>query len=100
MWLIVMFDMPTKTDVQRKRATRLRTGLAGLGFERLQFSVYCRRCPGLARTMENRVGRLKIGGDTSERVAVVQMTDDQFAAIQFVGARLDSAHKFGSLVVI
>lgn len=44
MWLQVIFDLPVKTPLQRKRATAFRNQLLDLGFEMVQFSVYLRFC--------------------------------------------------------
>lgn len=45
MWMIVMFDLPTVTDSEKKAATRFRTTLLSLGFSMAQYSVYARFLP-------------------------------------------------------
>ena len=78
MWLLVLFDLPTMTDVVSKAATRFRNALLRLGFERMQLSVYARRCPGLMETMMGEVRRvLPVEGD----VSIIALTDLQFAGI-------------------
>ena len=42
MWILVMFDLPTETKLQRKAAGSFRNFLLDEGFERSQFSVYAR----------------------------------------------------------
>ena len=44
MWLFCLFDLPTNTKSQRKRASDFRKSLIEDGFEMMQFSVYYRHC--------------------------------------------------------
>jgi CRISPR-associated protein Cas2 len=45
MWLFVIFDLPVKTKLQRKRAADFRKKLVKKGFIMLQYSVYIRHHP-------------------------------------------------------
>jgi CRISPR-associated protein Cas2 len=45
MWLIVMFDLPTVTDTEKKKASKFRNTLLDLGFSMSQYSVYFRFLP-------------------------------------------------------
>ncbi|MDE7469345.1 MAG: CRISPR-associated endonuclease Cas2, partial [Desulfovibrionaceae bacterium] len=42
MWILVMFDLPTVTREEQKRATEFRNSLLELGFQMMQYSVYIR----------------------------------------------------------
>ena len=44
MWVLVMFDLPTESQLQRKRAAQFRKKLLNDGFMMTQFSVYSRPC--------------------------------------------------------
>ena len=44
MWLVVMFDLPVATKIERKLATQFRNNLLDMGFEMMQFSVYTKFC--------------------------------------------------------
>jgi CRISPR-associated protein Cas2 len=78
MWLLVLFDMPTTTVSARKAAAKFRNALQGLGFERMQLSVYARRCPGSTSTMTTDVRRaVPPYGD----VCVAALTDLQFESL-------------------
>ena len=48
-WLVVCFDLPVMTDVERKRATGFRNFLLKDGFLMMQYSVYVRSCVTFAR---------------------------------------------------
>lgn len=46
MRLLVFFDLPVKTKVERKIYTQFRKSLIANGFFMIQYSVYCRICNG------------------------------------------------------
>lgn len=58
-WLIVAFDLPVKTQKQRKAATDFRNWLIDDGFQMVQFSVYARSCVTFAR-QETHIARVKV----------------------------------------
>ena len=57
-WLMVAFDLPTKTKKERKRYTRFRSFLLDDGFQMMQYSIYIRPCVSHAR-QETHVRRVK-----------------------------------------
>lgn len=57
-WLVVAFDLPFKTPLQRKKATQFREYLLDEGFQMMQFSVYVRSCVTFAR-QQTHIDRLK-----------------------------------------
>ena len=44
MWILIMFDLPTETKLQRKRYSEFRKSLIQDGFTMFQFSIYVRNC--------------------------------------------------------
>ena len=44
MWVVVYFDLPVTTKVERRRATGFRNMLLDEGFLMKQYSVYIRHC--------------------------------------------------------
>lgn len=78
MWILVLFDLPTTTDATRKAATRFRHALLRLGFERIQLSVYARRCPGLLRTTMSEV---RLAVPPYGNVCMMELTDLQYADV-------------------
>lgn len=80
MWMLVTFDLPVETKVQRKAATRFRNDLLDLGFEMSQLSNYLRFCNGLEQ-FESYVR--KIEGCLPDRghVYIFQFTDRQYEKI-------------------
>ena len=45
MWVLTLFDLPTQTKRQRRKATRFRQHLLDGGFTMLQYSVYQKFVP-------------------------------------------------------
>ena len=78
MWLVVMFDLPVGTKIERGAATRFRNWLLDQGYEMNQFSVYMRFCTGreqVARRVRD-IGKARPDGG---QVHVLAVTDRQFA---------------------
>lgn len=57
-WLVVAFDLPVLSPLQRKTATGFRKFLLDDGFQMMQFSVYIRPCVSFAR-QETHLSRIK-----------------------------------------
>ena len=76
-----MFDLPTKTKVERRRYTRFRTLLLDNGFSQMQFSVYARFCDSeaTARTYRSQL-RKKLPNEGYVRLLTV--TDRQFEKME------------------
>jgi CRISPR-associated protein Cas2 len=57
-WLVVAFDLPVMSRVQRKRAADFRKFLIDDGYQMIQYSVYARACVTFARQATH-LGRVK-----------------------------------------
>ncbi len=57
-WLVVAFDLPVGTKLQRKQATGFRGFLLDDGYQMMQFSVYARACVTFSR-QETHIARVK-----------------------------------------
>lgn len=89
MWVMVVFDLPVLTKVERKRATRFRKDLLDEGFTMMQLSVYLRFTAGKeqAFALTQRVGR-KVPKDG--KVDVLFFTDKQYQNIYSFRGRRDT----------
>lgn len=93
MWIMVMFDLPVKTKMERKRYTKFRTDLLKDGFMLTQFSVYLRHCPSIENA-EVHAQRIKNVLPSSGEVRILFFTDKQFERMQvFTGKREKCAEK-------
>lgn len=86
MWVLVLFDLPTETKVERKAASRFRKRLIDDGFTMFQFSIYMRHCPSRenAKVHVKRVKRIlpKLG-----KVCIFEITDKQFGMMEIFHGR-------------
>ena len=77
MWMLVMFDLPTDTRLQRKTATDFRNFLLDEGFERSQFSVYARFVNG-KEAFATRVARIERNLPAEGDIQILNFTDRQY----------------------
>lgn len=78
-WLLVMFDLPVLTKVQRKRANGYRKMLLDLGFNQVQLSVYSKylvNASGVRGVLPSVKGNVPPDGE----VRMLKLTDEQWAA--------------------
>lgn len=86
MWALLMFDLPTKTVLQRKRYTQFRNLLLDNGFVRTQYSVYSRYSPSGVLT-QRLVSTIKAGVPEGGEVRILHVTDKEWATmIRFFNA--------------
>jgi len=81
MWIMVLYDLPTETKVDRKNFTKFRNALLKDGFEMFQFSMYIRHCSSkenanvhIQRVINNLPPKGKIG--------ILMITDRQFGEMR------------------
>lgn len=87
MWLIVLYDLPTETAQQRKKAAKFHKDLQSLGFSMFQFSVYVRNSASGEYLAVNK-NQVKSLMPDEGAVAIIELTDRQFANIDiFIGQK-------------
>lgn len=79
MWIIVMFDLPTLDEIDRKRANRFRLFLKDNGFEMSQLSVYFKFI-GVRENAPKIVKLIKQNAPIG-KVTILFFTDKQFEEI-------------------
>ena len=93
MWMMVMFDLPVQTHVERKRASDFRHLLLDMGFEMAQYSVYFRFCGDRQKT-EPYVNMIKKQLPSEGKVSILFFTDKQFAeTINFASHKIKPKQK-------
>ena len=80
MWMMVMFDLPTDTPSERKRASDFRNFLQKKGFSMAQFSVYF-RFTGSREESAKYINAVKINAPTVGDICILFFTDKQFGDI-------------------
>lgn len=88
MWVLVFFDLPTETKLERMRHSLFRKSLLKDGFSRFQLSIYVRHCA----TVENantHITRVKDFMPPKGTVSILCITDKQFGKIEvFYGKKV------------
>ena len=77
MWVLVFFDLPTETKVDRRAAQQFRKRLISDGFNMFQFSIYLRHCPS-RENAEVHIKRVKSMLPKKGKVVILAITDKQF----------------------
>lgn len=80
MWLFVFFDLPTRTDSEKKTHARFRKDLLKDGFTMMQYSVYDRHCAS-AESVEAHIKRIGKLMPPKGHVSIMQLTDKQYGGI-------------------
>ena len=81
MWMLVMFDLPTDTKIDKRNYRQFRNLLLDEGFSMLQFSVYGRHCATRER-VESKEKRIEIRVPPRGEVRILTVTDAQFARMR------------------
>jgi CRISPR-associated protein Cas2 len=81
MWLMVMFDMPTDTDYQKREYLRFRKMLLRNGFHMMQYSVYARPCPTMDHLNKHRL-RVEKNLPQDGEIRILPFTDYQFGKMK------------------
>lgn len=96
MRMLVMFDLPVGTKVERRAATKFRNYLLNEGYVMMQFSVYYRICNGydMMRKYERKLEK-HVPGKGSVRM--IPITEKQFSTMRLlVGDELPTEKKLGA----
>lgn len=81
MWVLVFFDLPTETKMERKAASDFRKMLISDGFIMFQFSIYTRHCPSVENA-EVHIKRVKESLPPHGQVGILSITDRQFGSME------------------
>jgi CRISPR-associated protein Cas2 len=81
MWVLVFFDLPTETKLERKAAGRFRKNLLDDGFGMFQYSIYIRFCAS-RENADVHTKRTKQALPKKGKVGILQITDKQFGMIE------------------
>jgi len=81
MWILVFFDLPTETKMERKAASKFRKSLLNDGFNMFQFSIYLRFCAS-RENAEVHIKRVKSLLPKKGKVGILHVTDRQFGMME------------------
>ena len=81
MWVLVFFDLPTETKIERRRHSQFRKNLLKDGFTRFQLSIYIRHCASVENAKVH-IQRIKGFMPPKGTVSILCKTDKQFGKIE------------------
>ncbi|MBC6403863.1 MAG: CRISPR-associated endonuclease Cas2 [Hyphomonadaceae bacterium] len=80
MWVMVLFDLPTSTQTERRAYTQFRNFLLDQSFTMAQYSVYIRHTTGRAQ-IRPIIRKVEAAMPPEGKVDILQFTDRQYADI-------------------
>ena len=83
MRMIVFFDLPVTTKIQRRAATQFRNFLLKDGYHMIQYSVYVRICNGMD-AVEKHKDRIRHNLPNNGAIRVLTITEKQYEAIDIM----------------
>jgi CRISPR-associated protein Cas2 len=87
MWLLVFWDLPTETALERKAASAFRKKVMQDGFNMFQFSIYTRHCAS-KENMEVHKARIRKILPAHGHVGLLPITDKQFGDMEiYIGRK-------------
>ena len=81
MWVLVMFDLPTETKLERKVYAKFRKDIIADGFSMFQFSMYIRHCTS-RENADVHITRVKKLLPSKGHVGILNITDKQFGLME------------------
>lgn len=86
MWVLVFFDLPTETKLERKIYAQFRKDILKDGFTMFQFSIYLRHCPS-RENAEVHIKRVKRILPEKGHIGIMCITDKQFGDMEIYFGR-------------
>lgn len=78
MRLLLLFDLPTVEDYERKEYTKFRKSLISNGYTMLQFSVYI-KCVNTQTKVEQELKKIQNSVPTNGNIRLIAITEKQYA---------------------
>jgi CRISPR-associated protein Cas2 len=95
MWVLVFFDLPTETKLERKIYADFRKKILKDGFTMFQFSIYLRHCAS-RENAEVHIKRVKKILPEKGHIGIMCITDKQFGDMQIYYGRKEKEKDTGS----
>jgi len=86
LWILVFFDLPTETKLERQIASRFRKNIMKDGFGMFQFSIYLRHCSS-RENADVHINRVKRILPPKGSIGIMTITDNQFGMMELFYGR-------------
>lgn len=81
LWILVFFDLPTETKLERSIASSFRKNIMKDGFAMFQFSIYIRHCSS-RENADVHIRRVKRILPPKGSIGIMTITDKQFGMME------------------
>jgi CRISPR-associated protein Cas2 len=81
LWVLVFFDLPTETKIERSVASKFRKRIMQDGFAMFQFSIYLRHCSS-RENADVHIKRVKNLLPSKGHIGIMTVTDKQFGMME------------------
>ncbi|MUG05293.1 CRISPR-associated endonuclease Cas2 [Bombella sp. ESL0378] len=95
LWLMIFFDLPVRTKLQRRQATQFRNFLRDDGFIMLQYSVYVRVGRG-QDSIDKHIRRVRTALPREGSIRALQVTDKQYGRMEVMLGLAKKTEKVGT----
>ena len=83
MRLLLFFDLPTMTKIDRKKYSQFRKYLIEQGYQMLQYSVYCKLFANREAAVKH-IGKLQKNVPLRGQVRIMLVTEKQYARMEVI----------------
>jgi CRISPR-associated protein Cas2 len=90
LWILVFFDLPTETKLQRTIAAKFRKSIMQDGFAMFQFSIYLRHCSS-RENADVHIKRVKNILPAKGYIGIMTITDKQFGMMELFHGKLEKS---------
>lgn len=90
LWILVFFDLPAETKLERQIASRFRKNIMKDGFGMFQFSIYLRHCSS-RENADVHINRVKRILPPKGSIGIMTITDKQFGMMELFYGRKEKA---------
>jgi len=81
MWMMVMFDLPTKEPEQKSAYRKFQNFLLNEGFSMVQYSVYSRHCHS-RQIAKSKAARIRRALPSLGQIRILRITETQFSRME------------------
>nr|WP_232796230.1 CRISPR-associated endonuclease Cas2 [Staphylococcus canis] len=91
MRLIIMFDLPVETSLEKRAYRKFIKFLTNEGYVRMQFSIYCKLIFN-SMTLKHQVDKLKDAVPSDGLVQTLVVTENQFSNMEYLVGEAPEGH--------
>ena len=96
MRIMIMFDLPSKEDYEKKEYTVFRKNLIKNGYIMMQFSVYI-KCVTMQNKTEQEINKIKNFIPQNGNIRVIEISENQYKNMRIILGNKNENEKYNSV---